>query len=81
MALGIAVLIVITMESPDTEWRRHLATMAVVMSWLNMMIFLSSTPTWGYFVQMFLKVSLKVLKVCLLLFLKYCVSGTLLMFN
>lgn len=44
---------------------RHIGTLAVLTSWIQMMFLLSKVPKWGYYVQMFFKVSKNVLKVCI----------------
>lgn len=47
----------------ETDWRRHLATVTLVMAWLNIMMLLSKTPMSGYYMQMFWVVSSKIIKV------------------
>ncbi|XP_075985430.1 transient receptor potential cation channel subfamily A member 1-like [Anticarsia gemmatalis] len=47
------------------EAARLTATVAVLLSWLEMMFLLSRLPRWGYYVLMFGKVATKVIKVLL----------------
>uniref|UniRef100_A0A2A4IVG4 Ion transport domain-containing protein n=1 Tax=Heliothis virescens TaxID=7102 RepID=A0A2A4IVG4_HELVI len=49
----------------EVVWPRHVATAAILLSWLEMMFLLSRFPRWGYYVLMFGKVSTKVLKILL----------------
>lgn len=48
--------------SPEMEWPRHVATMALLFSWLELMFLLSRLPNCGYYVLMFRKVSSNVIK-------------------
>lgn len=45
------------------DWPRHIATVALLLSWMEMMFLLSRFPNWGYYVLMFGKVSANVIKV------------------
>ncbi|XP_021197048.3 transient receptor potential channel pyrexia isoform X1 [Helicoverpa armigera] len=49
----------------EVVWPRHVATGAILLSWLEMMFLLSRFPNWGYYVLMFGKVSTNVLKILL----------------
>lgn len=51
------------------NWPRHIATGALLLSWIEMMFLLSRFPNWGYYVLMFGKVAINVVKVIYLLFL------------
>ncbi|XP_075985769.1 transient receptor potential cation channel subfamily A member 1-like [Anticarsia gemmatalis] len=50
-------------QSP--EWARLIATIALLLSWLEMMFLLSRFPNWGFYVLMFGKVATKVVKILL----------------
>ncbi|KAJ0171308.1 hypothetical protein K1T71_012858 [Dendrolimus kikuchii] len=52
-------------SSRVSDWSRYLATAAVLLSWLQMLLIISKFPQWGYYVQMFGKVSSIVIKVLL----------------
>lgn len=54
---------VIVVQLNDAEWPRHVATVALLLSWLEMMFLLSRFPNWGYYVLMFGKVATNVIKV------------------
>ncbi|XP_060807292.1 transient receptor potential channel pyrexia isoform X2 [Amyelois transitella] len=59
--LPLAVLIISGWS--DSEWPRHVATLALLLSWLEMMFLLSRFPNWGYYVLMFGKVASNVIKI------------------
>lgn len=67
-SLGLAIIlpaaISISLWS-TSEWPRHVATVALLLSWLEMMFLLSRFPNWGYYVLMFGKVATNVIKVIL----------------
>lgn len=66
-SLALAVILpytVIVVELEEAEWPRHVATLALLLSWLEMMFLLSRFPNWGYYVLMFGKVASNVVKVC-----------------
>lgn len=46
-----------------TELPRHIATCALLLSWIELMFLLSRFPNWGYYVLMFGKVASNVIKV------------------
>ena len=54
----------------SSEWARLIATVALLLSWFEMMFLLSRFPNWGYYVLMFGKVANKVFKVKLTFSLK-----------
>ncbi|CAB3254545.1 unnamed protein product [Arctia plantaginis] len=56
---------VIVVQLNDAEWPRHVATVALLLSWLEMMFLLSRFPNWGYYVLMFGKVATNVIKILL----------------
>lgn len=60
-----AILPIITTVSSvaNTEWPRHIATCAMLLSWIELMFLLSRFPNWGYYVLMFGKVAANVIKV------------------
>ncbi|CAB3258050.1 unnamed protein product [Arctia plantaginis] len=47
------------------EWTRLIATIALLLSWLEFMFLLSRFPNWGFYVLMFGKVASKVFKILL----------------
>ncbi|XP_038218619.1 transient receptor potential channel pyrexia-like [Zerene cesonia] len=47
------------------DWPRHIATLALLLSWIQMMFLLSRFPNWGYYVLMFGKVAGNVIKILL----------------
>lgn len=47
----------------NAVWPRHVATVALLLSWIEMMFLLSRFPNWGYYVLMFGKVATNVVKV------------------
>ncbi|CAF4858679.1 unnamed protein product [Pieris macdunnoughi] len=51
--------------SADIEWPRHIATLALILSWIELMFLLSRFPNWGYYVLMFGKVASNVVKILL----------------
>ncbi|CAB3254551.1 unnamed protein product [Arctia plantaginis] len=63
LALSLPSTIVNT--EPNVDYPRYIATVSLLLSWLEMMFLLSRFPTWGYYVLMFGKVSYNVLKVLL----------------
>ncbi|CAB3229398.1 unnamed protein product [Arctia plantaginis] len=56
---------VISTFSPESELMRAVACIAVLLTWLEMMLLLCKFPRWGFYVLMFGKVTAKVLKVLL----------------
>lgn len=64
VCLAVALPTVATrIDLSGTDWPRHVATVALLLSWLEMMFLLSRFPKWGYYVLMFGKVSTNVMKV------------------
>lgn len=53
---------------PPNDWPRHVTALAVLLAWTELMFLLSRFPNWGYYVQMFFKVTSNVLKVLLTFF-------------
>ncbi|XP_041983044.1 transient receptor potential channel pyrexia-like [Aricia agestis] len=49
----------------ESEWPRHVATCALLLSWIELMFLLSRFPNWGYYVLMFGKVASNVIKILL----------------
>lgn len=49
--------------STDIEWSRHVASLALILSWIELMFLLSRFPNWGYYVLMFGKVASNVVNV------------------
>ncbi|CAH2245402.1 jg12914 [Pararge aegeria aegeria] len=47
------------------EWPRHVATSALLCSWIELMFLLSRFPNWGYYFLMFGKVASNVIKILL----------------
>ncbi|XP_075985526.1 transient receptor potential cation channel subfamily A member 1-like [Anticarsia gemmatalis] len=67
-SLAFAVILpytVVVVPVTDAEWPRHVATVALLLSWLEMMFLLSRFPNWGYYVLMFGKVASNVIKILL----------------
>lgn len=66
-SLALAVIlpysVVVVNLNDVVEWPRHVATLALLLSWLEMMFLLSRFPNWGYYVLMFGKVASNVVKV------------------
>lgn len=55
--------VVISFFSTEAEIIRATASVAVLLTWLEMMFLLCRFPQWGFYVLMFGKVTAKVLKV------------------
>lgn len=49
--------------SPNLLWIRYMASIAVLLAWVELLFLLSRCPTWGFYVLMFSKVAVKTLKV------------------
>ncbi|XP_026728474.1 transient receptor potential channel pyrexia-like [Trichoplusia ni] len=67
-SLGFAVILpyaVVVVNIQEHEWPRHVATVAILLSWLEMTFLLSRFPNWGYYVLMFGKVASNVVKILL----------------
>lgn len=67
-SLGLAVILpysVVVVSVHEADWPRHVATVALLLSWLEMMFLLSRFPNWGYYVLMFGKVASNVVKILL----------------
>lgn len=67
-SLGLALVLpgAVTMASTSADvWLRHVATVALLLSWIEMMFLLSRFPNWGYYVLMFGKVAVNVIKILL----------------
>ncbi|KAL4716005.1 hypothetical protein ACJJTC_003794 [Scirpophaga incertulas] len=52
-------------STTDADWPRHVATIALLLAWIQMMFLLSRFPNWGYYVLMFGKVASNVIKILL----------------
>ncbi|KAG6453882.1 ankyrin-1 isoform X2 [Manduca sexta] len=61
----IIYLISYNKSSSDTITYRNAAAIAMLLSWIQLMFFLSGSPTYGYYVPMFRMVSLNMVKVLL----------------
>lgn len=59
----------VLLSQGQAEWPRHVATCALLLSWIELMFLLSRFPNWGYYVLMFGKVATNVIKVRLSLLL------------
>ncbi|XP_023708110.1 transient receptor potential channel pyrexia [Cryptotermes secundus] len=55
----------VTIFSPNNEWHRLVATVAILLSWTELMFQMSKNPNWGFYINMFSKVAVNVLKVLL----------------
>ncbi|CAH0403188.1 unnamed protein product [Chilo suppressalis] len=67
-SIGLAIILPPAVMVPvfyDAEWPRHVATIALLLAWLEMMFLLSRFPNWGYYVLMFGKVASNVVKILL----------------
>ncbi|KOB77902.1 Transient receptor potential channel pyrexia [Operophtera brumata] len=52
-SLALAVILpytVVVVSLVDAEWPRHVATLALLLSWLEMTFLLSRFPNWGYYI-------------------------------
>ncbi|KAJ2941369.1 hypothetical protein O0L34_g3572 [Tuta absoluta] len=67
-SIGLATILppaVMIQGWSQTEWPRHVATVALLLAWLELMFLLSRFPNWGYYVLMFGKVASNVVKILL----------------
>nr|XP_026490186.1 transient receptor potential channel pyrexia-like isoform X1 [Vanessa tameamea] len=62
---AVLPLTVIFVPLTTAEWPRHVATCALLLSWIELMFLLSRFPNWGYYVLMFGKVAANVIKILL----------------
>ncbi|XP_059055688.1 transient receptor potential channel pyrexia-like isoform X2 [Achroia grisella] len=65
-SIGLAAILppaVMVASWSEAEWPRHVATLALLLSWLELMFLLSRFPNWGYYVLMFGKVASNVIKI------------------
>lgn len=65
-SIGLAAILppaVIISSWSEGDWSRHVATLALLLSWVELMFLLSRFPNWGYYVLMFGKVASNVVKV------------------
>lgn len=63
-SICLAVTLPLSIELAETaDWPRHIATLALLFSWIELMFLLSRFPSWGYYVLMFGKVAINVIKV------------------
>ncbi|XP_046606728.1 transient receptor potential channel pyrexia-like [Neodiprion virginianus] len=61
----ILATLVVFADHNVNEWTRHVAAVAVLLAWTELMFLLSRFPEWGYYVLMFSKVATNVIKVLL----------------
>jgi hypothetical protein len=54
---------IVTIVKGTNEWHRFVATMAILLTWAELMFQLSRNPNWGFYINMFSKVALNVVKV------------------
>ncbi|XP_052743946.1 transient receptor potential channel pyrexia-like isoform X2 [Bicyclus anynana] len=66
---------VVLVSVETTEWPRHVATCALLCSWIELMFLLSRFPNWGYYVLMFGKVAANVIKIFFSDPSNFCISG------
>lgn len=63
-SICLAVILPSSLKFAETaDWPRHIATLALLFSWIELMFLLSRFPNWGYYVLMFGKVAINVIKV------------------
>ncbi|KAJ0171311.1 hypothetical protein K1T71_012861 [Dendrolimus kikuchii] len=63
-SVTLAVVVTYAVEAaPKEEWTRHVATMALLLSWLELLFLVSRFPGFGFYVLMFMKVSTNVIKI------------------
>lgn len=55
---------VVTVVNSTADWHRLVATTAILLSWTELMFQMSKNPNWGFYINMFSKVAVNVLKVC-----------------
>ncbi|KAJ8710571.1 hypothetical protein PYW08_009086 [Mythimna loreyi] len=64
IALALVLPRVVSWDTDySPEWARLIATVALLLTWFEMMFLLSRFPDWGYYVLMFGKVANKVFKI------------------
>ncbi|KAK9498516.1 hypothetical protein O3M35_003133 [Rhynocoris fuscipes] len=54
---------IVGIVDPSLPWPRHIASIAVLLSWIELLFLLARFPNWGFYVLMFSKVASNVLKV------------------
>uniref|UniRef100_A0A0A9WWU2 Transient receptor potential channel pyrexia n=1 Tax=Lygus hesperus TaxID=30085 RepID=A0A0A9WWU2_LYGHE len=59
----IITCFVVGMADPTYNWTKYVAATAVLLSWLELLFLLARCPSWGYYVLMFSRVAVDVLKV------------------
>ncbi|XP_045513492.1 transient receptor potential channel pyrexia-like [Pieris brassicae] len=65
-SICLAVILPLSINLAETaDWPRHIATLALLFSWIELMFLLSRFPSWGYYVLMFGKVAINVIKILL----------------
>jgi hypothetical protein len=52
-----------TIQGASDNWQRFVATLAILLSWAELMFQMSRNPNWGFYINMFSKVAVNVLKV------------------
>lgn len=65
-SIGLATILppaILFTSSTQADWPRHVATLALLFSWIELMFLLSRFPNGGYYVLMFGKVASNVVKV------------------
>jgi hypothetical protein len=55
---------IVTLFNSTHDWHRLVATLAILLSWTELMFQMSRNPNWGFYINMFSKVAVNVLKVC-----------------
>ncbi|XP_024940970.1 transient receptor potential channel pyrexia isoform X2 [Cephus cinctus] len=64
-SLIFSTMVVFLDHGPTRELTRHIAAVAVLLVWTELMFLLSRFPEWGYYVLMFSKVAINIIKVLL----------------
>ncbi|KAF6212517.1 hypothetical protein GE061_013040 [Apolygus lucorum] len=59
----IITCFVVGMADPTYNWTKYVAATAVLLSWIELLFLLARCPSWGYYVLMFSRVAVNVLKV------------------
>jgi hypothetical protein len=55
---------IVTIFCSTDDWHRLVATAAILLSWTELMFQMSRNPNWGFYINMFSRVAVNVLKVC-----------------
>jgi hypothetical protein len=54
---------IVTIVKGREDWQRFVTTLAILVSWAELMFQVSRNPNWGFYINMFSKVAVNVLKV------------------